>query len=197
MTIIVALKDKENNQVLLGADKQTTRGQMTYKSPGKLITLPLTITGDDVIEKSEMHIGLCGYAFMKTFFKYGFDIPKMNHGMDFISYLYQKFFPELRKGLTDNSLVKKKEGELDTESGMLIVFEGEIYCIGSNFCVDIIDSDFYTMGSGCEVATGSLYTNLKYHPETDKKEIVKQAIKSAGENTIYCNTEVEIKEIKY
>lgn len=197
MTIIVALKDKENNRIILGADKQSTCGQIIHKSPSKIIELPITVKDEESIEKKKLHIGLCGYAFMKSFFQHGFEIPSMNKKNNFIEYLYQKFFPKLRKALTDNSLVIIKDGQLDTESGMLFIFDNEIYCIGSNFCIDILDNDFYVDGSGWQVATGSLYTNLKYHSDMDKIEMVKQAILSAGENTIYCDTDVEIKIIEY
>ena len=197
MTIIVALKDKENKRIILGADKQATWGQLIYKSPSKLIELPITIEDEESIEKSKIHIGLCGYCFMKTFFQHGFKIPKMNKNENFIEYLYQKFFPNLRKALTDNSLVITKDGRLNTNSGMLFIFDNEVYCIGSNFCIDILDDEFFVDGSGWEVATGSLYTNLKYHQNMDKVEMVKQAIMSAGKNTIYCDTDVEIKTIEY
>lgn len=199
MTIIVALKDEKNNRVIMGADKQTTYGQLINKSPSKLITLPLNIVDKygKIIEESEIHIGLCGYAFMKGFFEHGFEIPVMNEKDNFVKYLYQNFFPSLRRALTDNSLVELKDNKLNTESGMLFVFKGEIYEIARNLSVTKIDNEFHVDGSGYEVATGSLYTNLKYHNELDKKEIVKQAIETVGENTIYCDTDVEIIEIKY
>ena len=199
MTIIIALKDEKNNRVIMGADKQTTCGQLIQKSPSKLINLPLNIIDEygKIIEESEIHIGLCGYAFMKEFFKHGFEIPVMNEKDKFVKYLYQDFLPSLRRALTDNLLVKLKDNSIDTKSGMLFVFKGEIYEIASNLSVTEIDNEFHVDGSGYEVATGSLYTNLKYHEDLDKKEIVKQAIETAGENTIYCDTNVEIIEIKY
>lgn len=197
MTIIVALKDKENKRIILGADKQASKGQMIYKFPSKLIELPLTIEDEDSMEKSKIYIGVCGHGFLLSFFQYGFEIPKMNKKENFISYLYKKFFPKLNEALIDNSLVVKEDGQLNTGSGMLFVYDNEVYVIGSSFCINILDSDFYVDGSGWQVATGSLWTNLKYHSKMDKVEMVKQSIMSAGENTIYCDTDVEIKTIEY
>lgn len=199
MTIIIALKDEENKRIILGADKQSSCGQIIYKSSGKIISVPIQIEDEygKKLRKTEINMGLCGYAFLKSFFQHGFDIPNKEKNENFIEYLYKKFFPQFREALNNNQLVRVKDGMLNTESGMIFVFEGEIYLIGSNLCVDILNNEFYVDGSGWEVATGSLYTNLNFHKEMDKKEIVEQAIISAGENTIYCDTDVQIKEINY
>ena len=199
MTIIVALKDEENKRVILGADKQATCGQIIHKAKSKMISLPLKIEDKygKVIKKTKIHIGLCGYAFMKTLLKYGITVPNMRDDEEFITYLYHKLFPQIREEITENKLVKVKDGMLLSETGMILVFDGEIYLIGSNLCVDVLDNEFFVDGSGWQVATGSLYTNLNYHKNMSKKKMVKQAIVAAGKNTIYCDTDVEIKEIHY
>lgn len=199
MTIIIALKDKKNKRIIIGADKQGTLGQCKVKVPTKIFSLPVDIVDGygEVIDTAKIHIGISGYGFLKHFLQYGFNIPQMNEHQEFIEYLYQTFLPCLREVLTENQLVDVNNNSLDTESYMIMVFKGEIYRVENNFGVDVIDEEYYINGSGYEVALGSLYTNLTFHNNLNRIEIVKQAIRAASATTIYCSGEVDLKVINY
>ena len=197
MTIIIALKDKENKRIIIGTDKQGTGGQIIHEVPSKIVTIPLQVitnTGETKEEKI-IHILISGYYSLTSFITYGFPIPVMNDEETFPEYLYQKFFPELINRLNENSLMITDAGQIDNEGELLIIYDDEIYHIDSHFGITTINEDYYIIGSSEEVALGALYTNLKYYPETDKVEMVKQAIRVAGEKTIYCDTSVDYKII--
>jgi len=83
----------------------------------------------------------------------------------------------------------------DSDSNMIIVFDGEIYEIQSNFTIHKIDKDYSAIGSGWLIAIGSLYTNLHYHPYLDREDVVRQALTTCGVNTIYCDTNLDLKII--
>ena len=199
MTIVIALKDPENKRVIMAADRRIISGQLIYKAHTKLFSLPLNIVDGygEVIDTATIHIGFAGASFLDTFFKHGFTIPDMNSNQDFVEYLYKSFFPAMSNKLVDNYIGEVDSNQLNTWSEFIFVFHGEIYHIQYNFGVNISDDDFIVIGSGVQVATGSLYTNLKFHPEMNKVDMVKQAVISVGDNTIYCDSDVEVKIINY
>jgi len=199
MTIIIALKDKKNKNIILGTDTQATGGQIIYTVENKTITLPLTITDgyNETIKETEIHILFTGYTYLRTFIEYGFTTPAMNEQQNFIEYLYQDFLPILKETLQEDNLVEINNNVTDIEGGFIIIYQDQIYNINSRLSVDQPNEDYSINGSGSEVALGSLYTNLKYHPDLDYKEIVKQAIETCGDNTLYCNNTVKIKTIPY
>lgn len=199
MTIIIALKDKKNKEVILGADKQATCGQMKYQSKDKLIEIPIDIIDGygKKIDTEILHIALTGHMFLSSFLMHGFDIPPLDEKQNFMDYLYQDFLPTLKQILQEDNLIMIDNNISDMESAFIFVFKGEIYNVNYKFGVDVLEQDYLILGSGMQVATGSLYTNLKYHTDISYKEIVKQAIETCGENTIYCDSNSIIKTIKY
>lgn len=200
MTIIVALKDKENKRIILGSDKQATTGQMKFKTENKIIEKEIEITDGygEIITTKKMHIALCGFLYLTEFLVHSFIPPSMSEKQDTMDYLYNDFFPELRGLLLEDNLIELDSNVTNTEAWLILVFEGEFYSVSPRFAVNShTHQEFIVDGSGEQVATGSLYTNLNYHKDTDKIEMVKQAIKSCGANTIYCDTDTNIKIIKY
>ena len=96
-----------------------------------------------------------------------------------------------------NNLVELDNSKLHTYLGMIFIFEGKMYEVNSSFSVDIDNEDYLVTGSGWEVATGSIYTNLNYHTDISIKDVVKQAVETCGRTTIYCNDNVDIEVIPY
>ena len=121
----------------------------------------------------------------------------MDENETFIEYLYNGLFPVIQRKITDQQLVEIDNSQLDTESGMIFVFDGEIYNIQYNLGVNLIEDDYFVEGSGYEIAIGSLYTNLRFHSHISYERMVKEAIMTVGETTIYCDAEVEMEIINY
>lgn len=199
MTIVIALKDKQNKRIILGTDKQATWGQLIFNTNDKIIELPIEITNGygETIETETLYIGFCGLLYLSSFIKYGFEPPVMNEQQKFIEYLYNNFLPELKGLLHEDNLVEVNNNVTDIESGLILIFKDNVYSVSSRFGVDILEEDYLVDGTGRQVAIGSLCTNLTYNSNLDYKEMVEQAIKVCGTNTIYCDEQVNIKIIKY
>ena len=198
LTVIVALKDKERNRIIMGADNQGTSGQICIKGGKKIICLDIPIVDGygDVISFEKVYIGLTGNYWLVSYLEYGFDIPPMDCNDDFLYYLYNSFFILLSNNLMERSLVSNDGNILDTESGMLMVFKGKIYQVFYNLSVMECVEDYAVEGTGFEVAIGSLHTNLNFHKGMDYVDIVKQAILSCADKTIYCDDEIDLEVIK-
>lgn len=199
MTIGIALKDKQNNRIILGADKQVTLADdiKTVTSDKKYVKKEIHIIDGyyNHIDTHEIYFMFAGWGFLSGFMKHTFEIPDMNENQDFIEYLYNDLLECFRQQLLDKKLLGTKDDKFRSESNVLIIYDGEIYELDSNFGVNQV-KEYGVIGSGWKVAIGSLYTNLHYHPETDKVEMVKQALISCGVNTIYCDTNTDISIIK-
>ena len=183
MTIGIALKDKEKNRIIIGSDKQSTAFDIQTTIPGKkYVTKEVKIVDGyyNHIDTKEIHFLFAGWGFLKSFMKYTFEIPDMQENQNFIEYLYNDLLECFRQELLNKKLLGTNDDKFDSEGNVLIIFDGEIYELDSNFGVNRL----------------SLYTNLHYHPHTDKKDMVKQAIITCGVNTIYCDTNADINIIK-
>ena len=199
MTIGIALKDKENNRIIIGSDKQITAGydvKLTIPDKKHLTREVKIIDGYcNHIDTKQIHFVIAGWGFLKGFLEHSFEIPDMLENQNFIEYLYNDLLECFRNQLMDKKLLGEKNNKFDSECNILIIYDGEIYELDSNFGVNL-QKEYGIAGSGWKVAIGSLYTNLHYHPQMDKKEIVKQAIITCGVNTVYCDTNVDITVIE-
>ena len=197
MTILIALKDKKKNRIIFGSDRQESQGILCNVCKNKIISKPVKIIDAyfNEIDTKTIHIGLAGSGTIGEFLKYNFTPPDMNEKQDFMEYLYDEFLDELREILLTKKLTGTNNEVFNSNSNLLIIFEGEIYEVFSNFSVSKRTTGYGVVGAGYEIAVGSLYTNLHYHPELDRVEMVKQALTTCGVNTIYCDTNLDIKII--
>lgn len=199
MTIGIALKDKENKRIIIGSDKQGTLGDdIKVTIPDKKHVRKEVKIVDGYynhIDTQEIYFVFAGWGFLQGFMEHTFEIPDMHENQDFIEYLYNDLLECFRQQLLDKKLLGTHDDKFRSESNVLIIYDGEIYELDSNFGVNKI-KEYAVIGSGWKVAIGSLYTNLHYHPETNKVEMVKQALISCGVNTVYCDTNTDITIIK-
>lgn len=196
MTIIIALKDKFNDRVILASDRQSTTGQIKTSNVDKIVTITVDVNDgyNNTVRKDKIYIGISGYVFLINYLRYTFKAPPISEKQDFVDYLYNDFLNQLRTELTDKNLLGKREDVFQSESGMIIVHNGEIYDVYSRFSVSLVD-EYAVTGSGWQLAIGSLYTNLHFHKKMDREDMVRQAIISCGVNTIYCDNNVNLKII--
>ncbi|MBQ2653291.1 MAG: hypothetical protein IJF83_07035 [Methanobrevibacter sp.] len=199
MTVIIALKDKKNKRIIFGSDRQYSQGIIKGVCKNKIITKKVNIIDAyyNELDTREIHIGLAGPGFIAEIIEYNFTAPDMNEKQTFMEYLYDEFLEELRQILIDKKLSGTSNEVFKSGSNILIVFDDEIYEIFSNFSVSKIPDEYAVAGAGFEIAIGSLYTNLHYHPDLDRVEVVRQALTTCGVNTIYCDTNLDIKTIDY
>lgn len=199
MTIIIALKDKKNKRIIFGSDRQYSTGIIKGVVKNKIVTKKVNIIDAyyNEIDTKEIHIGFSGTGFIAELVEYNFNVPDMNEKQEFMEYLYENFLEELRETLIDKKLSGTSNEVFDSGSNIIIVFQDEIYEIFSNFSVNKITGDYAVSGAGYEIAIGSLYTNLHYHKKLDYVEVVRQALTACGVNTLYCDTNLDIKTIDY
>lgn len=143
MTCIVGLVDK--GTVYMGGDSCAS-DYNTYINSAK----------GKVFRKGEALIGVCGKSKVIDLLKYHMpDLPDTNE--DFEAYLRTTFMPNV------HAVIKKWAWNTDEqfESEFLLGFKGRLYVFQSDF--SILDTPAYgaSVGSGCEVAMGSLFTTSK------------------------------------
>lgn len=89
--------------------------------------------------------------------------PPEDNSEDPMAYLVSQFIPALRKTLAD-------QGYTPTENGMvsggqfLLGYRGSLFFIGENFMVGKPRNQLDAVGSGSEVALGSLHTSVGREP---------------------------------
>ena len=199
MTIGIALKDRKNNQIIIGTDRQETLGEdiISVTHDKKFVCKELKIVDGycNHIDTHEIYFIFAGWGFLKGFMKHTFEIPDMNENQDFIEYLYNNLLECFRQQLLDKKLLGTSNDKFRSESNVIIVYDGEIYELDSNFGVNQV-KEFVAIGSGWKVAIGSLYTNLHFHSYLDAAEMVREAVIACGVNTMYCDTNVDLEIIK-
>ena len=198
MTIIIALKDNKNKRILFGSDRAQTCGQIKETCSNKIISKEIKIIDAyyNELDTREVHMGFAGAGFLMDYIDHVFTLPDLNEQQDFIEYLYNDFLDTLRTELMDKKILGTINDIFDSESQLLIIYNGEIYEIASDFSIHCVDRDYAAIGSGTRIAIGSLYTNLHYHSHIDRYDMIKQALTACGVNTIYCDTNLDIQTIQ-
>lgn len=166
MSVLIALKDKD--RVVVGVDTRMSCGPAfvdSYKSRPKAY---------HVDSKRNVIIGAVGASGLVDVFKILVErhLPKID-SID-RSYVVKYMIPELINDIKVYSM-EDKEYKMDGELFLAIKDRG--YSISGNYAVEELES-FTAMGSGMDVAKGSLYTSdiIRMLPE----ERIALAIKATG-----------------
>lgn len=175
MTCIVGLKDKKNGHVWMAGDSQCSDWLGHHTRPEntkKIFKHPLT---------GEIIMGTCGSPRLNDILRYDETlISKMelydnsfevNH-----KYMVTTYIPRLQ------ALLKKEPDQEGFYKGdyltYLICARENLYCIQGDYAVLDIE-DYFSIGSGCAAATGSLNATKDLDMEPSKK--VEKAIRAAIE----------------
>lgn len=204
MTVIVALKDKKENKIYLGCDGQGTSSEISVKwGRSKIIKLNIPITKDSTDEDCSnadtfkpLYIGVSGSHYLQSFLEYAFHPPCMQEKEEVLDYLYNQFFQSLNIELTNHTLLKNNEGALDSEAGLIMVFDGEIYNVYNDFSIVREANNYTCNGAGWKIAYAVLTNLLTYHNDMSCKKMVEEALATTGELNIYCNKDLTIEEIQ-
>ena len=209
MTIIIALKDKRNHEIILGSDKFTTSGEIKHdESCNKLVRKYVKGVNDnldgylekycvDIYQDVYIDIAFAGDISVLEYINHVFEPPKYTPSLErdlTTKYMLTKFIPALKDGIKQWCHLGDSE---DMNSNLIIVMNGHIYEVFANFKCMEVHSDFVCSGFAHEIAIGSLYTNLHFHKNMDKKEMVKQAIIATGQYDVFSGINSNIKTIKY
>lgn len=195
MTIIIALKDEENNKIYLGADRQGTAGDMSYENFGcKLLKIEIPLSDGSI---DTIHLAFSGSAFLHQYLLNVFQPPVFDVETNFMNYLYRFFFKDLKEELLENHLIKKDKESLDSDAGLILIHGEDIYNIWHDLSITESPRGYAINGSGYDIGVAVIENNLYFHSDMDYKEIIKEALYTTGRMNIYCNTDCDILTIDY
>ena len=195
MTVIVALKDEKNKQIVLGADRQGTMDDICFENFGcKLLKMELLLSDESV---KPLYVAVSGSSFLHSYLWNVFKAPIYDVEDNFVDYLYSSFFKELKYELMEQKLVYEDNGELDSEASLILVFGENIYNVYYNFSVVESPRLYAVGGAGHKIALSVIMNNLKFHQDMNYEKIVEEALYTTGKLNIYCNTDYDIEIIDY
>lgn len=170
MTCIVGIVHSDG--VTLGADSLTTSG-WTHQ-----VKSPLQ---PKVFFKSNMLLGVCGELRMSNLIQHSLVVPEHKEGKSTISYLVTDFTNAVRECLKEGGNAKKTEEHEANTGGILIGYRGKVYAMSSAYDVFESANSYDAMGSGTDVALGSLHTTSFIKPRIGVLDRVTLALGAASE----------------
>lgn len=168
MTCIVAVKD--NTGITIGSDSQaSTRYSKASLSQSK------------VFQIEDLYIGVSGYFRISQIIEHCLELPKRDDFLSDIAYLVKGVTAEIRKVLSEHKSIKQENSEDELNyTYLLLVYNNNIYQVDSNLQVLSYLDNYLSIGSGSEIAKGSLHTTEQYN--IDRKTRVKLALEASAKH---------------
>jgi len=163
MTCVVGLLDK--GDVWMGADGATSNGWITHQSCYK-----------KMYRRDAALFGVSGSWRGSQLMQYALRIPKRDVGESLEKYMYIDFINALRGCFEDGGHTKKEDGVETVGTNALIAYAGRLFRLDSDLHLGESLDDFDAVGSGYQVALGSLATSIGRPP----RERVMLALKAAA-----------------
>ncbi len=154
MTCIVGIEYK--GSVWLGGDSAATSGSGRQ-----------TIIGDPkVFLVGDLAFGVCGLPKVMDVLAHKLEFPKNDAKDNDREFMAKELMPFIVSQLTEAGCVQQhpKHGAL-FEGALLMAYRGKLYQVQSNFQLITNSFGFDSVGSGAEVALGSLQSSQKGKPE--------------------------------
>lgn len=153
MTCIVAVK--QNGIIYMGADSGC--GLDTGET--------FILETKKIIKKDNMLLGISGFPRVINLVQYGLIFP-VDECDDPMEYLVRDFVPSFQKCLESYGFCRCEDGVLHVpDSRILIGYKGRLFQVEANFQVIETIDDFAAIGSGCQVALGSMYSSQMKEPQ--------------------------------
>lgn len=149
MTCIVGLIHKDC--VYLGGDSAATTGYDVSVMPHP-----------KVFRRDPFLIGYCGSVRAANLIQYSFDPPVI--GGDLMHYMVTGFAEKLRTVLSDGGHTYKHNESEWVDVQLLIATRGRLFCIETDLQVQEVGMGFDCIGSGSDIAKGSMYSTPKMAP---------------------------------
>jgi len=183
MTCIAAVKVKDS--IWVGGDSAgVSESALTIRKDSK------------VFRNGNFLIGFTSSFRMGQILRYKLKNPKHIESITPVEYLNTIWIDEVRNTF-------KTEGYSDitsnVESGGCFIgaYKGVLFSVHSDFQIAIPALDFEAVGSGGEIAKGSLYTQKVLNKNKDGKSMVKLALQSAEKMNAYVRKPFKIMKIKH
>jgi ATP-dependent protease HslVU (ClpYQ) peptidase subunit len=169
MTCIVGLVHAGG--VTLGADSQTTSGWVHTTMADSL---------HKVFRVADMLIGSTGTARMSQLVQYALSKPEHPADMECVTYLVTHFADAVRDCLkTGGYAIKDKEQEMH-DGSLLIGYRGRLFSLDTHFAINEVADGYYAIGSGQEVALGSMHTSDRMGDLLSPEKRVTWALEAAA-----------------
>jgi len=180
MSVVVAIK--ENGKIYIGADTQVSYGNLKIDSPQcKLFKHS---------QDEDLVVGVVGYARTGVILKYKkelFNDMRVKAGMVNMEYLVNEWYLEILEYFKKQKHTEKDEEMLP--STIMIAYKDHCYLVDrSGYIEELEEGKYFFIGSGREVAAGSLNATKGEDPTTR----IKKAVEAAGDETLYVNKTVEM-----
>lgn len=101
-------------------------------------------------------VGCCNSFRVAQVIEYVFQPPAQKVGEDGLAYMIRQFIPELRQCLHETGACDDRA--TDFEGSAIVCWNGEIYTVESDFHVGRSSVGYQSIGSGYQLALGSLYS---------------------------------------
>lgn len=145
MTCIVGIE--YDRGIVIGGDSASTSAGFQHLTNGKVFRL------DDMV------IGCCGGPRTAQIIRYRLRLPTLDiHDVD--RFMACEFADAAREALKESGAGKVNSGldEMESSSAMLVAVAGRLYTLHSDFQWSRKMAGYAAIGSGRELATGSLHT---------------------------------------
>ena len=183
MTCVVGMA--KDGIVYMGADKQ---GSGSYGSICERID-------NKVFIKDKFIIGFTTSYRMGQLLKYKFE-PPVDTRTEIMEYMVIDFIEEIRKIFKENGYSTVSNNE-ETGGVFLVGYKGRLFRIDNDYQVG--ESSYYydAVGSGQDIALGSICSLLSYGAKMTPQEILTTSLLSANRFNAYVGKESEILKLGY
>lgn len=152
MTCIVGVK--YNKKVYIGGDSAMTNqiGQQSLSAESK------------VFINGKVAFGICGSPKVINPLMLA-KLPKRKFGQNIREFVSKELIPSIQNALREGGcVIESKEHGEHFEGAMLLGYEGNLYRLESNFQIITDAHGFDSVGSGADIAIGSLHATKKLNP---------------------------------
>lgn len=172
MTCIVGIQS--NNKVSIGGDSALTSPDGAQRSYGE----------GKVFLNGKVLFGVCGLPKVINALRDVLDVPEQPKGVDDQKYVSKFLIPAIKECLWETGCSNQGDTEEDREGeffegSFLMGHKGKLYRVECNFQVITSSYGFDAVGSGQDIAIGSLHASKK---EKDAKKRILEALESSSIN---------------
>lgn len=187
MTCVAAYVDKKRKTMWMAADTLCSDGHIGYdrKEP-------------KIFESEDFLIGFSGNPRFYQIIKYSNGFPKP-YG-DLHRFMCSEFVAHVASTLNETSYIKKKEDTLKIPgySSMVVLVGGRSFTLYSDFQIEENTYPYVSIGSGSEVAMGSLWTSNKSGLlAKNPKSGLTDSVKAASAFVMSVGGRTQVKSKKY
>jgi len=164
MTCVVGLSHKRT--VYIGADSLGCSGDFTILRSDR-----------KVFRNGPYTMGICGsYRMGNVLQHYTLPEPPMRNGV--FRFMCCEFVDAVREAFA-RAGIRKKENEVEQGHSFVVGFGCNLFFVDGDFQVGVNSSGFIAIGSGLEIATGSLWATRKLKMKPEQR--IREAILAAAE----------------